>query len=373
MMKKDEKKKIIGLFDGLDENTINDLKQNLKTISIKKGERIIRETEEGYCLFIILKGKVEIEKEVKHSEPPIAPLTVLEEGEFFGEMSLLNGEPRSANAIALEDTELLEIPEEEFQRLCFSHPNIMFNLVRALSERLRLTNERFADALSNMIQKNRLTAIGKATSKIIHDIKSPLTIISLNAQLIETLFPETQELTQGIIKQAKLIDALLQETLDYIKGNPNHLIIQKVDMFRFLKDIEDTYGPSLKSRNIDFIIENKCNEPVYFDEERIRRAIINLIRNSSEAISNKGTIKITANLSSSWLQISIIDDGPGVPPAILDDLFKPFISYNKPNGTGLGLPICQKLVQEHKGRIDYTPMQPHGARFDIRLPQKYNF
>ena len=371
-MKKESKKKIIGLFDGIDDIIVNDIKHQLRTVKFKKGDKILREKEEGSCLYVILKGKIEIEKEVEHSEPPIAPLTVMEEGEFFGEMSLLNEEPRSANAIALEDTELLEIPEEEFQRLCFSYPNIMLNLVRALSERLRLTNERFAGALSEMIQKNRLTAIGKATSKIIHDIKSPLTIISLNAQLIETLFPEAEELTQGIIKQAKLIDELLQETLDYIKGNPNHLIIQKVDMVKFLKDIEDTYGPSLKSRNIELVIENKCNEPVYFDEERIRRTIINLIRNSSEAISTKGTIKIIANLSSNWLQISVIDDGPGVPPAIVDDLFKPFISYNKPTGTGLGLSICQKLVQEHKGRIEYTPVQPHGARFDIRLPQQHN-
>jgi len=54
------------------------------------------------------------------------------------------------------------------------------------------------------------------------------------------------------------------------------------------------------------------------------------------------------------------------------DLFKPFISYNKPNGAGLGLSICQKHVLEHKGRLEYTPAKPQGARFDIRIPQKYD-
>ena len=125
-MKKESKKKIIGLFDGIDDIIVNDIKQQLRTVKFKKGDKILREKEEGSCLYVILKGKIEIEKEVEHSEPPIAPLTVMEEGEFFGEMSLLNEEPRSANAIALEDTELLEIPEEEFQRLCFSYPNFIF-------------------------------------------------------------------------------------------------------------------------------------------------------------------------------------------------------------------------------------------------------
>ncbi|MDD3633389.1 MAG: ATP-binding protein [Candidatus Cloacimonadaceae bacterium] len=371
-MKKESKKKIINLFDGIDESSIDRIKQQLKSIKFKKGDKIQPEKEKGSCLYVILKGKVEIKKEGKDSEQSITSITVMEEGEFFGEQSFLNAEPCIADAIALEDTELLEIPEEELQRLCFSYPNIMLNLFSALSERINLANERFADSFNEMIRKNRLTAIGKATSKLINDIKSPLTIISLNAQLIETLFPKAEDLTQGIIKQANLMDELLQETLDYIKGNPTHLIIQKVDMVNFLKDIEDTYGPSLKSRNIELVIENKCSEPAYFDERRIRRAIINLIRNSSEAIGTSGTIKITANLASNWLQISVIDDGPGVPPAVVADLFKPFISYNKPNGAGLGLSICQKHVLEHKGRLEYTPAKPQGARFDIRIPQKYD-
>jgi len=116
-------------------------------------------------------------------------------------------------------------------------------------------------------------------------------------------------------------------------------------------------------------VENKCLGRVVFDESKIRRVIINLVKNSSEALQEKGEIKITANMASSWLQISVEDSGPGVPESIVENLFMPFVSQGKPNGTGLGLAICQKLVDEHNGRLEYKPRKPQGSRFDIRLPQ----
>ena len=74
-------------------------------------------------------------------------------------------------------------------------------------------------------------------------------------------------------------------------------------------------------------------------------------------------------MASGWLQISVIDNGPGVPEHIRGTLFEPFVSEGKSHGTGLGLPICKKLVTEHHGRLEYIPLEPHGCRFDIRIPQ----
>ncbi len=120
---------------------------------------------------------------------------------------------------------------------------------------------------------------------------------------------------------------------------------------------------------MNFVIDNKVDELVFFDEGKIRRVILNIVKNSSEAITDQGTITLSARCSAGWLQISVIDDGPGVPEHLQEELFKPFVSEGKPHGTGLGLAICKKLVSEHKGRLEYIPQSPHGARFDIRLPQ----
>ncbi|MDP3113461.1 MAG: ATP-binding protein [Candidatus Cloacimonadaceae bacterium] len=365
----EEKPSSSGIFCGLSETEVNNFAKDLKRIWYLKGDPIIMENTEGNNFYYICRGKVEINKGLDNAETPFAQLSVLYPGDFFGEMSIINDEPRSATAIALEDVELLEIPRDIFVNISFTHPIVMFNLIRTISCRLRDTNDKFVELMNQMISKNRLMAIGMAASKIIHDIKTPLTVTVLTAQLIESMYPESKEFTDSIIKQSKMVDQMVREILDFAKGTETPPLVQKVDMDMYFKELKETYGTSLKGRQIDFIIENKVKELVHFDEGKIRRVILNLLKNSSEALTETGEIKIIASLSSNWLQISLIDNGPGIPEPIQADLFKPFITLGKSHGTGLGLAICKKLVQEHRGRLEYIPVQPHGSRFDIRIPQ----
>lgn len=365
----EDKHASVSIFHGLSEDVVNSFAKDLERVWFKKGDSIILENTAGDNLFYICRGKVEINKLLESEETPFAQLSILEPGEFFGEMSIINDEPRSATAVALEDVELLVIPRDVFVTISFSHPIVMFNLIRTISGRLRNTNDKFTELMNQMISKNRLMAIGMAASKIIHDIKTPLTVIVLTAQLLESMFPESSEFTDSIIKQTKLVDQLVREILDFAKGTESAPLIQKVDLDVYLKELKDTYGASLKGREIDFVVENKVVELVHFDENKIRRVLLNLLKNSSESLEEKGTIKITTSLAANWLQISIVDSGPGIPEEIRQDLFKPFVTYGKSHGTGLGLAICKKLVQEHRGRLEYIPVQPHGSRFDIRLPQ----
>ncbi|MDD2228900.1 MAG: cyclic nucleotide-binding domain-containing protein [Candidatus Cloacimonetes bacterium] len=368
-MQKNTKRVNIGIFNGLSEEAVNSFAKDLERLHVSQGEAIISEHSWGDNIFFICKGKVEINKSLNNPETPFAQLSVLEPGEFFGEMGIINDEPRSASVIALEDAELLIIPREVFSNITFTHPLVMFNLMRTLSGRLRETNERFVDVMNQMLSKNRLMAIGLAASKIIHDIKTPLTVMVLTAQLIESIYPGSEEFTDSIVKQTKLIDQLVREVLDFAKGTETPPLIQKIDLDVFFKEIQDIYGTALQGRNINFVVDNKIRDYVYFDEGKIRRVLINLIKNASEAIPVDGELRITSAISSGWLQISVIDNGPGISFLIREDLFQPFVSEGKPHGTGLGLAICKKLVQEHHGRLEYIPLEPHGSRFDIRIPQ----
>ncbi|MDD4309342.1 MAG: ATP-binding protein [Candidatus Cloacimonetes bacterium] len=368
-MNKDDKCASIGIFDGLTEEIVSSFSKDLQRISFSRGDAIITEHSWGDNLFFICKGKVEISKSLTNPDTPFAQLSVLEPGQFFGEMGIIDDEPRSASVVALENVELLVIPREVFVNISYNHPVVMFNLMRTLSGRLRDTNERFVELMDQMISKNRLMAIGMAASKIIHDIKTPLTVIVLTAQLLENIFPGSTEFTDSIVKQTKLIDQLVREILDFAKGTETPPFIQKVDLDSFLCEIKEVYASALKGRNISFTVENKVPDFVHFDEGKIRRVLINLIKNSTEAIPADGAIKVITSISSGWLQISVIDSGPGIPEKIREDLFQPFISEGKQHGTGLGLAICKKLVQEHKGRLEFIPLEPHGSRFDIRIPQ----
>lgn len=359
----------INFFEGLTNEVVEKFTRDLHRIRIPQGQAIIAEHTRGDNLFLICRGKIEISKVLDSRDTPNARLSVLEPGDFFGEMSIIDNEPRSANALALEDVELLVIDKESFTHLVFEYPVVMFNLIRTMSHRLRSTNEKFIELMSDMISKNRLMAIGMAAGKIIHDIKSPLTVIVLTAQILENLFPNGAEFTESIIKQTKMIDQMVREILDFARGQESPPVIQRVDLEHLLRDLKETYGHTLKSRNIEFKINNQVREAVYFDENKIRRVILNLLKNASEAIADAGSIQINATLQAGWLQISIVDDGSGIPEHLHERLFEPFVTEGKSHGTGLGLAICRKIVNEHKGRLEFQPNQPQGTRFDIRIPQ----
>jgi len=359
----------IGIFSGLSEEVVEELTKDLERIKFKKGEAIITEHSLSDNLFFISKGKVEIDKDLSNPDIPFTQLSTLGAGDFFGEMGIIEDSTRSASVVATEDVELMVIPREAFSEMLFAYPIIMLNLTKVISSRLRNTNERFVELMDEMLKKNRLMAIGLAASKIIHDIKTPLTVIVLTAQLLENIFPESAEFTDNIVKQTKLIDQLVHEILDFARGTESPPLIQKVNLDSFLQEISELYSASLKERKINFVVENKVNDCVYFDEGKIRRVLINLIKNALEAISEAGEIKIISSVSSGWLQISVIDNGPGVSRKVKEELFQPFVTDGKTQGTGLGLAICKKLVQEHHGRLEYIPVEPHGSRFDIRIPQ----
>jgi len=359
----------IGIFSGLSEEVVEELTKDLERIKFKKGESIITEHSLSDNLFFISKGKVEIDKDLSNPDIPFTQLSTLEAGDFFGEMGIIEDSTRSASVVATEDVELMVIPREAFSEMLFAYPIIMLNLTKVISSRLRNTNERFVELMDEMLKKNRLMAIGLAASKIIHDIKTPLTVIVLTAQLLENIFPESAEFTDNIVKQTKLIDQLVHEILDFARGTESPPLIQKVNLDSFLQEISELYSASLKERKINFVVENKVNDCVYFDEGKIRRVLINLIKNALEAVSEAGEIKIISSVSSGWLQISVIDNGPGVSRKVKEELFQPFVTDGKAQGTGLGLAICKKLVQEHNGRLEYIPVEPQGSRFDIRIPQ----
>ncbi len=359
------------LFEQMSEEEINITIDGLKTLVVPTGKSVIAEHTLGDSLFVIVKGSVEINKEIaENDEDMVAQLKVMQPGEFFGEMSLLDNEPRSANVISRDNVELLVIPKERFLNIAYSNPKVLFNLIRTLSWRLRDTNQKFAEVMEKLIAQNRLMAIGMAASKIIHDIKTPLTVIVLAAELIESLYPESKEFAKNIVSQTHVIDQMVREILDFAKGKSTPITPQKVNLITFFDDIEATIGQTLSGRDIDFAINNKVNEDVFFDESKIRRVLGNLIKNSSEAIENNGFIHIDARFEDKVLYFVVSDNGYGISEHIRANLFSPFLSEGKPSGTGLGLAISKKLISEHKGTIEYEPNQPQGTIFTIKLPQQ---
>ena len=223
----------------------------------------------------------------------------------------------------------------------------------------------------DLLESEQLATIGRMASSISHDLRHSLAAIVANSEFLcdshltavqrEELY---QEVRTGVNLMTDLIDSLLEfartrESLNSTYGNVADTIQRAVQAVRL--------HPRHHSRSIDVM----CGPQVagWFDQRKLERALYNLLLNASEAVPAVGSrIEVTAGEISGAITISVADNGPGIAESIRDRLFHPFVSYGKENGTGLGLAVVQKIVQDHGGEIS-VERTPHGTTvFRIVLP-----
>nr|WP_276946970.1 ATP-binding protein [Haematobacter massiliensis] len=222
------------------------------------------------------------------------------------------------------------------------------------------------------------SAIGMS-EMLAHEIKNPLAGITGASQLLSmNLSPEDQELTDLIVEESKRIVKLLEQVEQF--GNLRPPELQAVNIHDLLDrarksalvgyaahmTIEEDYDPSLPD--------------TYADGDQLLQVFLNLLKNAAEASGNRpGRIRLHTFYDAALrirradgtprrlpLQVEIIDDGPGLPPAIAQDIFEPFVS-GKENGTGLGLALVSKIVSDHDGWIAVDSV-PGRTVFRISLP-----
>jgi two-component system, NtrC family, nitrogen regulation sensor histidine kinase GlnL len=360
--------KRVDIFAGLKEQDLIEMSERFEQMKVAANEPVFSEGSPGDFFYIILTGEVIINKVIPDPDSTQAPLTVMGPNEFFGEMALIDEFPRSASAIATQDSVLIRINKDRFIELCTSYPILLFNLIRTLSFRLRETNTRFIEALENIMKKNKLAAIGMAASKIIHDIRTPLTVIVLAAQIIEQLYPQASEFSHDIIKQTDFLDQLVKEMLDYAHGKESTIFIAPFDLEETMNELVLHGNQISKGKTIAFEINNKVDQKLCLDGMKIKRVLLNLIKNSIEAIADTGTVFLDADIQGKFFHFRISDTGPGVPESMLKNLFDPFFTAGKTYGTGLGLAICEKIIHDHKGTINYQNREGGGSQFDILIP-----
>lgn len=356
------------IFEDLSDQKIEELAGFLIEIHKRKGEVIFNEGDPGNSLFIIQEGKVEITKQIREDLEQQAGITIFNAGDFFGEMAVIDEKPRSASARATEPTILLEMTKDDFFSICMTEPKVFLSLFKLVTMRIRDSNELLASVLDDMLKKNKLSAIGAAAAKIVHDIKTPITVIILTAQLMENLFPGTQRHVKKIVAQTYILDDMVREILDYAKGGKIVLDIRENDLDAIFNDINESLSLLSKDKFVRLHFENLVNDKVMFDTKRIKRTVTNLIKNAIEAMRDPGKVTITAEKVVDRLHISVSDTGPGIPTDIMEHLFEPFVTKGKANGTGLGLAIAYKVVTDHQGSITAMNLPEGGARFDIYLP-----
>jgi signal transduction histidine kinase/putative methionine-R-sulfoxide reductase with GAF domain len=221
--------------------------------------------------------------------------------------------------------------------------------------------------------EDRLTTIGRLLSGVIHDLKTPLTVISGYVQLMQSAESKEQrdEYAEHVLKQFDHISAMQREVLEFARGEKS-ILIRKVYLAKFFEDVRNQLESDLKNRDIELIVDVQDRGTARFDEGKILRVVHNLARNAAEAMADRGgkfTITVRKDKTTKELIITFADNGPGIPKEIEHRLFQSFATSGKKGGTGLGLAIVKKIAEEHKGSIVLHATRGGGATFELRIPQ----
>ncbi len=218
---------------------------------------------------------------------------------------------------------------------------------------------------------HRLSTIGRFLSGVMHDLKTPMSIISGYAQLMaETPSPrERQEHAALLLRQLDVIGSMQRELLDFARGKKT-LWIRKVYLVPFAAELEKEITRELEGTRVKLEVELEDRGVARLDEHKIVRAVHNLVRNAVDAMGERGgRLVLRFRREKDDLLIEIGDTGKGVPLEIRDRLFGTFVTSGKPQGTGLGLSIVKKIVEEHEGSVEVST-GPNGSVFSMRIPQR---
>jgi len=215
--------------------------------------------------------------------------------------------------------------------------------------------------------------VGRVARSIVHDLKNPLNIIGLTAEVasLGQGNPAAQEKAMSDIRhQVDRINDLVGEILDFTQGVSPALVLPPVDYAQFVHQVMDDIRAEMSLRSVSLELENAAPAvPVLLNPKRLRRVFFNLVHNATEAMPAGGKISWRFELTPAEVVTEIEDTGPGVAPEIEGQLFEAFATYGKANGTGLGLSICKKILEDHRGWITMRAERGHGAIFAFGLPR----
>jgi len=353
-------------FHILDETELQVLRQIASERRFARGQQIFREGDVGDGIYVVKEGLVEISVNVGADSTRV--FGQVSPGEMFGEMAVLELKPRSATATAVQDTVVYFIPRDELLVMVRRSAALSLELLREISQRLRDFNQRY---IQETLQTERLAVVGRFARTIVHDLKNPLNVISLTAEMaaMEKASPETRKKAAVTIrKQVDRVSEMISEILAFTQGTPVQMILAAVDYGDFIRHVVEELKPDVELRHSRLVVESVAEAQVPMDPKRLRRVFFNLVHNATDAMPEGGTVTIRSQVNGKELVTEIEDTGPGIAPEMAGKLFQAFATFGKAHGTGLGLSICKKIVEDHRGRIWARTEPGRGAIFAFALP-----
>jgi signal transduction histidine kinase len=244
--------------------------------------------------------------------------------------------------------------------------------VAELNDAFTRMRDSLRTAQQRLLEAERLATIGRMASSISHDLRHPLTAVLANAEFLADaeLTPMQREelyleIRVAVNRLTDLVDSLLElsrpaDSLNIVEMPVERTISRAIELVRSHRQFQ----------NVIVAIESSGMHNAQFDPRKVERVFYNLLLNSCQAAqTGGGHVGVTISDQNGDLRIRITDDGPGVESSIRDKMFQPFVSFGKENGTGLGITIAQKIVQDHSGSLQLESSTCGQTVMQIILPR----
>jgi signal transduction histidine kinase len=253
-------------------------------------------------------------------------------------------------------------------------------LVSLIAARSALAGENHAYQ-RELIASERLAALGTMAGMMVHDFRGPMTLIRGWAETLlggDVPPAEAAERARLIVEAVDRLDRMTTETLDFARG-AQKLVLRSVPLGILLADLAAGIEAELPGLDVERDFDVDGGQRGALDVDKIRRAVSNVAANARDAMGGQGRLRFSARVETlggpggpaKQLVLVLADEGPGVSPEIRDRVFEPFVTLGKKRGTGLGLAVARRFVEDHGGSLDLLapPAPPfHGARFRLALP-----
>jgi PAS domain S-box-containing protein len=216
----------------------------------------------------------------------------------------------------------------------------------------------------------RLSASGRLTRGVAHEVKNPINAIVLHLQLLQNklkeIDPDTRRHMDIIGSEIHRLDRVVQVLVDFTR--PRDLHPEEVDLRRLLEDVAVLAAPDAEQHGVK-IKRELSSEPllVKVDSDFMKQAVLNVILNGMQAMPQGGTLTVSAKLEDDMVVTGIRDEGMGIPPEVQEKMFELYFTTKK-RGSGIGLAQTYQIMQWHYGSVEFESIAGRGTIFTLRLP-----
>jgi signal transduction histidine kinase len=246
-----------------------------------------------------------------------------------------------------------------------------YHEVKNLAKKNAALYEELKVAIEDKLKAERLATLGMVVSTIVHDIRNPLTSIRYFSALLGETDPDASDkkvYVDIIDSETGRLAGMIEDILFFAKGGGSPLKIRQCSIKDLLDEVLIVLKMNFKGRKIKVLKDIKYGGKAFLDEGKIKRVLYNISYNARDALKEGGKITFKADKSKNFLNISITDNGKGIPDEVVDSIFMPFVSLGKKRGTGLGLAISKNIVEDHNGKLTFSTKKNKGTTFNIKLP-----